>query len=104
MTGMLSQTELESLVAAGDIDTVIVALPPAAEHQLVETLNKLNVVPVDVRLCPSEFALRLGAVQASHIGVGGGGWDATGWAVMTAWTVGLSVIAAHVYRRDTERS
>ena len=25
MTGMLSQTELESLVAAGDIDTVLVA-------------------------------------------------------------------------------
>ncbi|MBY0322697.1 MAG: undecaprenyl-phosphate glucose phosphotransferase [Reyranella sp.] len=50
------------------IDTVIVALPPAAEHQLVETLNKLTVVPVDVRLCPGEFALRLGNVQASHIG------------------------------------
>jgi Undecaprenyl-phosphate glucose phosphotransferase len=50
------------------IDTVIVALPPAAEHQLVETLNKLTVVPVDVRLCPGEFALRLGAVQTSHIG------------------------------------
>ena len=27
MTGMLSQSELESLVAAGDIDTVIVAFP-----------------------------------------------------------------------------
>jgi exopolysaccharide biosynthesis polyprenyl glycosylphosphotransferase len=25
-------------------------------------------VPVDVRLCPGEFALRLGAVQTSHIG------------------------------------
>lgn len=50
------------------IDTVIVALPPAAEHQLVETLNKLTVVPVDVRLCPGEFALRLGNVQSSHIG------------------------------------
>ncbi len=50
------------------IDTVIVALPPAAEHQLVETLNKLTVVPVDVRLCPGEFALRLGAAQTSHIG------------------------------------
>ena len=50
------------------IDTVIVALPPAAEHKLVETLNKLTVVPVDVRLCPGEFALRLGALQASHIG------------------------------------
>jgi len=50
------------------IDTVIVALPPAAEHQLVETLNKLTVVPVDVRLCPGEFALRLGAVETSYIG------------------------------------
>jgi Undecaprenyl-phosphate glucose phosphotransferase len=50
------------------IDTVIVALPPAAEHKLVETLNKLTVVPVDVRLCPGEFALRLGSVQTSHIG------------------------------------
>ena len=50
------------------VDTVIVALPPTAEHRLVETLNKLNVVPVDVRLCPGEFALRLGAVQTSHIG------------------------------------
>ncbi len=34
------------------IDTVIVALPPAAEHQLVETLNKLTVVPVDVQALP----------------------------------------------------
>ena len=50
------------------IDTVIVALPPAAEHRLVETLNKLTVVPVDVRLCPGEFALRLGAVQTSQLG------------------------------------
>lgn len=50
------------------IDTVIVALPPTSEHALVETLNKLSVVPIDVRLCPSEFALRLGTVEASHIG------------------------------------
>ena len=27
-------------------------------------------------------------VQAGHIGIGGQGWSATGWAVMTAWTVG----------------
>jgi Undecaprenyl-phosphate glucose phosphotransferase len=50
------------------IDTVIVTLPPTGEHALVETLNKLSMIPVDVRLCPSEFALRLGSVQASHIG------------------------------------
>ena len=50
------------------IDTVIVALSPTVEHIMVETLNKLSHVPVDVRVCPSEFTMRLGAVQASHIG------------------------------------
>jgi Undecaprenyl-phosphate glucose phosphotransferase len=50
------------------IDTVIVALPSTSEHLLVETLNKLSLLPVDVRLCPGEFAMRLGTLQASHIG------------------------------------
>jgi len=49
------------------IDTVIVALPLAADRQLVETLNRLCLVPVHVRLCPDAFGLRLGPVQASHI-------------------------------------
>jgi len=50
------------------IDTVIVTLPSTSDHLLVETLNKLSLVPVDVRLCPGEFAMRLGTLQASHIG------------------------------------
>ncbi|MBL0900569.1 MAG: sugar transferase, partial [Reyranella sp.] len=50
------------------IDSVIVALPLGADHQLVETLNKLSLVPVDVRLCPDRFGLRLGRVSVSHIG------------------------------------
>lgn len=50
------------------IDTVIVALPLQAEHRLVDTLNRLTVVPVDVKLCPGEFGLRLGRVRASHLG------------------------------------
>lgn len=49
------------------IDTVIVALPLSADRQLVETLNRLCLVPVHVRLCPDAFGLRLGTVQASHI-------------------------------------
>ncbi len=49
------------------IDTIIVALPMAAERQLVDTLNRLCLVPIHVRLCPDEFGLRLGAVEASHI-------------------------------------
>jgi Undecaprenyl-phosphate glucose phosphotransferase len=35
------------------IDTVIVALPSTSEHLLVETLYKLSLLPVDVRLCPA---------------------------------------------------
>ncbi|MBN9088385.1 MAG: undecaprenyl-phosphate glucose phosphotransferase [Reyranella sp.] len=47
------------------IDTVIVALPLAEDRELVETLNRLCMVPVHVRLCPDAFGLRLGQVQAS---------------------------------------
>jgi Undecaprenyl-phosphate glucose phosphotransferase len=50
------------------IDSIIVALPSTSDHLLVETLNKLSLVPVDVKLCPGEFAVRLGTLQASHIG------------------------------------
>ncbi|HEY6983533.1 undecaprenyl-phosphate glucose phosphotransferase [Reyranella sp.] len=49
------------------IDTVIVALPLSADRQLVDTLNRLCLVPVNVRLCPDAFGLRLGAVATSHI-------------------------------------
>ncbi|MBS0546422.1 MAG: undecaprenyl-phosphate glucose phosphotransferase [Proteobacteria bacterium] len=50
------------------IDTVIVAIPLAEDRLLVDTLNKLCLVPVDVRLCPDAFGLRLGTVEASHMG------------------------------------
>jgi len=50
------------------IDTVIVALPLADDRLLVDTLNRLCLVPVDVRLCPDAFGLRLGEVRASHMG------------------------------------
>jgi Undecaprenyl-phosphate glucose phosphotransferase len=49
------------------IDTVIVALPLSADRQLVDTLNRLCLVPVHVRLCPDSFGLRLGHVGASYI-------------------------------------
>ncbi|MGE0576727.1 undecaprenyl-phosphate glucose phosphotransferase [Reyranella sp.] len=63
-----SVDDLVEMARRNAIDTVIVALPPTSEHALVETLNKLSAIPVDVRLCPSEFALRLGTLEASHIG------------------------------------
>ena len=49
------------------IDTVLVALPLSADRELVETLNRLCLVPVNVRLCPDAFGLRLGEVPARHI-------------------------------------
>ncbi len=49
------------------IDTVLVAVPLNDDRALVETLNRLCLVPVNVRLCPDAFGLRLGEVRASHI-------------------------------------
>ena len=43
-------------------------------------------------------------VQASHVSLGGPGWSTTGWLVVSAWTVGLSLLAAAAYRRDTKRA
>jgi ABC-2 type transport system permease protein len=42
-------------------------------------------------------------VQASHVGLGGHAWGATGWAVVCAWSVAAAVAAAWAYRRDTQR-
>jgi ABC-2 type transport system permease protein len=42
-------------------------------------------------------------VQASHVALGGNGWGKTGWLVVGAWSVGLAVLAARAYRRDTAR-
>ena len=49
------------------IDTVLVALPLNDDRRLVEALNRLCQLPVNVRLCPDAFGLRLGQVRASHM-------------------------------------
>jgi len=42
-------------------------------------------------------------VQASHVGLGGSGWGATGWFVVAAWTVVAAAAARRAYARDTQR-
>jgi ABC-2 type transport system permease protein len=42
-------------------------------------------------------------VRASHVAFGGAAWSTLGWAVMVAWTLVLSALAARAYRRDTGR-
>lgn len=42
-------------------------------------------------------------VQAGHVGLGGHGWNRTGWIVITLWTVGGTIAARRAYRRDTSR-
>jgi ABC-2 type transport system permease protein len=51
------------------------------------------------RLLPSYWL-----IQASRVALGGGGWPALGWAVMAAWSVGLGMLAARAYLRDTRRT
>jgi ABC-2 type transport system permease protein len=41
--------------------------------------------------------------QATHVGVGGPVWEAKGWIVVAAWTVGTVLLATNAYRRDTAR-
>jgi len=43
-------------------------------------------------------------VQAAHIGVGGHGWDRTGWAVWVVWTLAAAYFARRAYERDTKRT
>jgi len=43
-------------------------------------------------------------VQAGQVSIGGGGWGATGWIVVGAWSVVLTALAAQAYRRDTARN
>jgi ABC-2 type transport system permease protein len=42
-------------------------------------------------------------VQANRVALGGHAWPATGWIVVTGWSVVLGVLAARAYRRDTGR-
>jgi ABC-2 type transport system permease protein len=42
-------------------------------------------------------------VQASHVGLGGQGWNGLGWAVVAAWTIGAAALARRAYARDTRR-
>jgi Undecaprenyl-phosphate glucose phosphotransferase len=50
------------------IDMVIVALPLAAAWRLSEVMNKLRLVPVDVRVSADKFGFQLGECSVSHLG------------------------------------
>jgi ABC-2 type transport system permease protein len=51
-----------------------------------------------IKLLPSYWL-----VQAGRTVVGGNGWPLEGWSVVLGWSVGLSVAAVRIYRRDTRR-
>lgn len=51
----------------------------------------------------AEFLPSYWLVQASHVSLGGQGWEATGWIVVAAWTAVLVILARAAFRRDTER-
>lgn len=49
------------------VDCVFVALPMSADWRLAELMNKLTLVPVDVRLCADNFGFRIGECGVSHV-------------------------------------
>ncbi len=54
-------------VRSGQIDMVIVAMAASADLRLAETMSKLRLVPVDVRLCSESFAFDVGPCEVSQI-------------------------------------
>jgi Undecaprenyl-phosphate glucose phosphotransferase len=49
------------------IDCVFVALPLSADWRLAEIMNKLCLVPVDVRLCADNFGFQIGECDVTHV-------------------------------------
>jgi Undecaprenyl-phosphate glucose phosphotransferase len=49
------------------IEMVIVAMPATADIRLAETMSKLRLVPVDVRLCSESFVFDVGPCDVSQI-------------------------------------
>jgi Undecaprenyl-phosphate glucose phosphotransferase len=50
------------------VDAVIIALPWSAEQRIAAIIDRLNVLPVDVRLCPDMIGFRLRRSGVSHLG------------------------------------
>jgi len=53
----------------------------------------------DLAVCVPSFWM----TQASHVGIGGGGWAVRGWLVVAVWTAVAALLAAKAYQRDTAR-
>lgn len=60
--------DLISDIRKGGIDCVFVAIPLSADWRLTEIMNKLCLVPVDVRLCADNFGFQVGECEVTHIG------------------------------------
>jgi len=52
---------------AGDVDCILVAMPLSADWRLAEIMNKLSLVPVDVRLCTDNFGFQAGTCAVTHV-------------------------------------
>jgi len=65
----LGETEmLFALIAKGDVDQVIVALPWSAEGRIIPLLRRLAVEPVHVRLAPDLIAYHFAELGETRIG------------------------------------
>jgi ABC-2 type transport system permease protein len=53
----------------------------------------------DIARCLPSYWL----IQASRVALAGKVWEAQGWIVIGAWSLGLAVLAARAYRRNTQR-
>ena len=49
------------------IDCIFVALPLSADWRLAEVMNKLSLIPTDVRLCVDNIGFQIGTCDVTHV-------------------------------------
>ena len=67
-TGVSDMADLARAAKAGSIDLVIVAIPFAIEHRLLQTLKQLWPLPVDVRIAGQASQLKLSPRAYGYLG------------------------------------
>jgi len=59
--------ELEALIRAGRVETVVIAVPWIEEDRILDLLARLRAFPVDIRLAPAQLAFPFGRARYSSL-------------------------------------
>src|SRR5258706_7877154 len=65
--GVPGIADLEALIRAGRVETVVIAVPWIEEDRILGLLSRLRAYPVDLRLAPTKLAFPFGRARYSNL-------------------------------------